>query len=119
MEELTKVEERIMQIFWTIKKGFVKDVIEQIDDGNKPPYNTISSVVRILVKKGYLDYRAYGKTYEYYPTTSKMEYRKIYLKKMISGYFGDSPASLLSFIVKEEELTKEEIKELKEIIDNI
>ena len=63
MEELTKAEERIMQLFWNLKKAFVKDVIEQIPDEPRPPYNTISSVVRILVSKGYLNYKAYGKTY--------------------------------------------------------
>lgn len=119
MEELTKAEERVMQIFWKIKKGFVNDVIEQIDDENKPPYNTISSVVRILVKKGYLKYKAYGKTYEYFPSISKKDYRKTHLKKMLSGYFSDSPASLLSYIVKEEELSQEEIKKLKDIIDGM
>jgi BlaI family transcriptional regulator, penicillinase repressor len=119
MEELTKAEERIMLIFWNLKKAFVKDVIEQIADSPKPPYNTISSVVRILVNKGYLKFKAYGKTYEYYPAISKSEYRKIQFKKIISGYFGDSPASLLSFIIKEEKLTKEEIEKLKEIINKI
>lgn len=119
MEELTKAEERIMQIVWNLKKAFVKDVIEHIPDETKPPYNTISSVVRILVNKGYLKYKAYGKTYEYYPAISKSEYRKIQLKKVILGYFSDSPASLLSFIVKEEKLSQEEIEKLKEIINKI
>ncbi len=119
MEELTKTEERIMMIFWKLKKGFVKDVIEEIRELPKPPYNTISSVVRILVSKGYLSFRAYGKTYEYYPKITKSEYRKIELKKIISGYFSDSPASLLSFMVKEENLSKEEIDKLKDIINKI
>jgi BlaI family penicillinase repressor len=119
MEELTKAEERIMLIFWNLKKAFVKDVIEEITDTPKPPYNTISSVARILASKGYLKYKAYGKTYEYYPAITKSEYRKIQFKKIISGYFGDSPASLLSFIVKEEKLSKEEIEKLKEIINRI
>lgn len=117
MEELTKTEERIMQIFWKLKKAFVKDVIEHLPDDPKPPYNTISSVVRLLEKKGYLGYKAYGKTYEYYPTISKGEYRKLYIKKLLSGYFDNSPVSLLSFIVEEEKLSKEEIAELKKIID--
>ena len=119
MEELTKAEERIMMIFWKLKKGFVKDVIDEIRELPKPPYNTISSVVRILVSKGYLSFEAYGKTYEYYPTITKSEHRKIELKKIISGYFSDSPASLLSFMVKEEKLSKVEIDKLKKIINNI
>ena len=76
-------------------------------------------MVRILVSKGYLSFKAYGKTYEYYPTINKSDYRKIELKKIISGYFSDSPASLLSFMVKEEKLSKEEIDKLKEIINKM
>ena len=117
IEELTKAEERIMQVFWKLKKAFVKDVIEELPDDPKPPYNTISSVVRILEKKGYLGYKAYGKTYEYFPAISKAEYRKMYIKKLLSGYFDNSPASLLSFIVKEENLSEEEIEKLKAMID--
>ncbi len=117
MDELTKVEERIMQVFWKLKKAFVKDVIEALPDEPKPPYNTISSVVRILEKKGYLGYTAYGKTHEYFPAISKVAYRKMFMKKLLSGYFDNSPASLLSFMVKEENLSEEEIQKLKDIID--
>ncbi|MEO0334484.1 MAG: BlaI/MecI/CopY family transcriptional regulator [Bacteroidota bacterium] len=92
-----------------MKKAFVKDVIEQLPDNPKPPYNTISSVVRLLEKKGYLEYKAYGKTHEYYPVVSKGEYRKLYIKKLLSGYFDNSPVSLLSYMVEEEKLTEEEI----------
>ncbi len=119
MIELTNTEERIIQIFWKIKKGFVKDVIEQMPNNPKPPYNTVSSIIRVLVNKGYLKYKAYGKTYEYYPTISKAEYRKTQFKKMITSYFSDSPVSLLSFIVKEESLSKEEIQQLKDLINKI
>ncbi len=116
MEELTKVEERIMQQLWKLKKAFVKDIIEELQDDPKPPYNTISSVIRILVNKGYVKYKAYGKTYEYSPAISKAEYRNTRLKKIMSNYFGNSPASLVSHIVKEESLSKEEIRQLKKLI---
>jgi predicted transcriptional regulator len=119
MEELTKVEERIMIIFWKLKKAFVKDVIAELSDEPKPPYNTISSVARILAGKGYLKFKAYGKTYEYYPAITQAFYRKIKLNKLLSGHFGNSPASLLSFIVKEEKLSKEEIEKLRDIINKI
>jgi predicted transcriptional regulator len=119
MEELTKVEEKIMMIFWRLKKAFVKDVLAELPDEPKPPYNTISSVTRILAGKGYLKFKAYGKTYEYYPAVSQAHYRKLKVKKMLSGHFGNSPASLLSFIIKEEKLSKEEINKLKEIINKI
>jgi BlaI family transcriptional regulator, penicillinase repressor len=119
MEELTKVEERIMILFWKLKKAFVKDIIAEMPDKPKPPYNTISSVARILAGKGYLKFKAYGKTYEYYPAISQADYRKFKLKKMLSGYFGDSPASLLSFMINEEKLSTKEIEKMKEIINNI
>lgn len=119
MEELTKAEERIMLIFWKLKKAFVKDVLAEIQDKPKPPYTTISSVARILASKGYLNYNTYGKTYEYYPAISQADYRKIKVKKILSGYFGDSPASLLSFMVNEDKLSKKEIEKMKEIIKHI
>jgi len=119
MEELTKAEEKIMVIFWKLKKAFVKDIIAEFPDEQKPPYNTISSVTRILANKGYLKFKAYGKTYEYYPAVTQAYYRKLKVKKMLSAQFGNSPASLLSFIIKEEKLSKEEINKLKEIINEI
>jgi BlaI family transcriptional regulator, penicillinase repressor len=119
MEELTKAEEKIMMIFWKLKKAFVKDVLAEMPDEQKPPYNTISSVTRILAGKGYLKFKAYGKTYEYYPAVTQAYYRKLKVKKMLSGHFGNSPASLLSFIIKEEKLSKEEIDKLKAIINEI
>ena len=117
MEELTKTEERIMQVFWNLKTAFVKDIIANLDEEPKPPYNTISSVVRILEKKGYLGFKAYGKTYEYFPIITKSEYRKLTFKKMISGYFDNSVENLLSFMVKEEKFSDDELKKIRDIID--
>ena len=117
MEELTKTEERVMQVLWKLKQCFVKDIIDALPDDPKPPYNTISSVVRLLEKKGYVGYKAYGKTYEYFPQISKTEYRKIFFRKMISGYFDNSVESLLSFMVKEEQLNEADINKIKDIIN--
>jgi BlaI family penicillinase repressor len=117
MEELTKTEERVMQVLWNLKKAFVKDIIEAMPEDPKPPYNTISSVVRLLEKKGYVAYKAYGKTYEYFPAISKAEYRKASFKKIFTGYFDNSVESLLSFMVKEQKLGEDDIKKIKEMID--
>lgn len=117
MEELTKTEERVMQVLWKLKQCFVKDIIDALPDDPKPPYNTISSVVRLLEKKEYVGYKAYGKTYEYFPLISKTEYRKEFFKKMISGYFDNSVESLLSFMVSEKELGEEDINKIKDIIN--
>ena len=117
MEELTKAEERIMQVIWKLQKAFVKDIIDELEEEPKPPYNTISSIVRLLEKKGYISYKAYGKTYEYFPAITKEDYTKTTFSKMFSGYFDSSPASLLSFMVKEEKLSAADIAELKALID--
>ena len=117
MEELTKTEERIMQVLWRLNKAFVKDIIDELDEQPKPPYNTISSIVRLLEKKGYIAYKAYGKTYEYFPVISKDEYTKTTFSKLFSGYFDSSPASLLSFMVKEEKLSAKDIEELQALIN--
>ena len=116
MEELTKTEEKIMQILWDLKKGFVKDVIAKMPDP-KPPYNTISSVIRILEGKGFVDHNAYGKTHEYFPIISKVAYSKFTLKNVIKNYFGGSYEKLVSFMVNEKDLSDTEIKEIKDIID--
>lgn len=117
MEELTKTEERIMQVVWKLKKAFIKDIINALPDDPKPPYNTISSVVRLIEKKGYIGFKAYGKTHEYFPLVSKSEYRKAYFRKLLTGYFDNSVESLMSFMVREQKLTEEDIAKIKDIID--
>ena len=117
MEELTKTEERVMLVLWKLRKAFVKDVIEQLTDDPKPPYNTISSVVRILERKGYLGFKAYGKTYEYYPLISKAAYRAASLKRMVTQYFDNSAVDLVSFVVKEESLTPTEVQQLLNMLN--
>jgi BlaI family transcriptional regulator, penicillinase repressor len=118
MEELTKTEEKIMQIIWSLEKCLVRDIIDQLPEEPKPPYNTISSVVRLLEGKDFLGYKAYGKTYEYFPKISKEEYKQFTFKKVFANYFDSSAESLLSFMVKKENLSKEEIQKLRNIIDN-
>jgi len=117
METLTKKEEEIMQILWNLKKGFVKDVIEHLEDDPKPPYNTISSLVRQLEKKGFVGYTAYGKTYEYYPLISKMAYRKHLFTRFISDYFENSYQNVVSYMVTDKELSDDDVSELKRIIE--
>ena len=117
MEELTKTEERVMLVLWKLRQAFVNDVIEHLSDEPRPPYNTISSVVRILERKGYLGFKAYGKTHEYYPLISKAAYRAASLKRMLTQYFDNSPADLVSFMVKEEALSSAEKQQLLDMLN--
>ena len=117
MEELTKTEEPIMQALWKLKKAFVKDLIEHLPEDPKPPYNTVSSVVRILERKGYVGFTAYGKTYEYFPLISKAQYRANTLKRMLARYFDNSPAALVSYMV-EETLSPKELEQLRKLLND-
>lgn len=115
MKQLTKAEEQVMQILWEIKKGFVKDVLDKISKP-KPAYNTISTIIRILEKKGFVSYKAYGKTHEYFPIVEKNQYRSFYLKTMVSGYFGGSFERLVSFFAKDNDM---DIHEMEELLKNV
>lgn len=115
MKELTRAEEEIMQVLWALGKGFVKDVIDELPVP-KPAYNTVSTIVRILEKKGFVAHRAYGKTYEYYPVVSKDEYKKRYLKSFLKRYFGDSFPELVSFFAGERDVSLKELEELRGLL---
>jgi BlaI family penicillinase repressor len=118
MKELTKAEDQIMQILWDLKHAFVKDIIEKMPDP-KPAYNTVSTIVRILEKKGFVGYKAYGKTHEYFPLVPKEKYTRFYLNNMIKGYFNGSVQNLVSFFVKENNLNLNEIDQLMEELENL
>lgn len=118
IRELTKAEEEIMQELWKMEKGFVKDVIERLPEP-KPAYNTVSTIIRILEQKGFVDHVAYGKTYEYFPIISKDDYRKFATGKLMSGYFGGSLKQMVSFFVKEEEIDLKEANEIMALLDKM
>ena len=103
LKELTKAEDQVMQILWDLKNAFVKDIVERMPDP-KPAYNTISTIVRILETKGFVDHKAYGKTHEYFPVISKEKYTKFYLNNMLKGYFDGSFQNLVSFFARENKL---------------
>ncbi|MFD2247038.1 BlaI/MecI/CopY family transcriptional regulator [Pontibacter ruber] len=111
MKELTKAEEEIMQILWKIEKGFVKDIIEQLPEP-RPAYNTVSTIVRILEKKGFVGYTAFGKSHEYYPLIAEDKYKSFFLKNFMSGYFGGSFEKLVSFFAKDNNLNTKELDQL-------
>ena len=115
MKTLTKAEEQVMQILWLLKKGFVKDVIEQMSEP-KPAYNTVSTIIRILEKKGFVDHKSYGKTYEYFPKVSKQEYSSFGLKNLLSNYFEGSFERLASFFAKENNLEIGDVDELMKYV---
>ena len=117
MKELTKAEEQVMQILWRLKKGFVKDLLAEMT-APKPAYNTVSTIVRILEKKGFVSHKAYGKTHEYFPVIEKDKYKTFYLKNFVGNYFGGSFNNLVSFFAKSNDLSINEIEELLKHVDS-
>jgi len=118
MKELTKAEDQIMQILWTLEKGFVKDIVEQMPEP-KPAYNTVSTIVRILEKKGFIGYKAYGKTHEYFPLIAKEKYTRFYLNNMVKGYFNGSVQNLVSFFAKENKMDVQDIDMLMKQLEEL
>jgi len=118
IKELTRAEEQLMQVLWQLKKGFVKDVIEQLPEP-KPAYNTVSTIIRILETKGFVDHIAYGKSHEYYPIISKEEYQNFATDKLMSGYFDNSVKHMLSYFVKKEKIDLKEADEIMKLIEKL
>lgn len=115
MEKLTKAEEEIMRIIWELAPCTVADIrnyIEQEQGLPKPPHSTVSTLVANISKKGYLAHKAYGRTYVYSAKVSKDDYSRGRLKKFVNNFFEGSMDSLVSFLVKEDELSVEELSEL-------
>jgi len=116
MKELTKAEEQIMQVLWRLEKGFVKDVIDRLPEP-KPAYNTVSTIVRILEKKGFVAHNAYGRTHEYFPTVSREDYKKKFLKSFIKRYFGNSFQEMVSFFASDRDISLGEMEEIRELLN--
>ncbi|MCU0472738.1 MAG: BlaI/MecI/CopY family transcriptional regulator [Bacteroidales bacterium] len=116
MRELTRAEEEVMQVLWKIRKGFVKDILKHFDEP-KPAYNTVSTIIRILQDKGFVDHKAYGRTHEYFPVVSKDEYSKSHLNSFVNDYFSNSFEKMVSFFAREKEISVKEMQEIMKIME--
>jgi predicted transcriptional regulator len=116
MKELTKAEEQVMQYIWELEKGFLKDIVEKFPEP-KPAYTTISTVIRVLVKKGFINFNTYGKVHEYYPLISKSSYSKQSFRNFMSNFFNNSSKNFASFFTKDNDLTLTELEEMRTLID--
>jgi BlaI family transcriptional regulator, penicillinase repressor len=116
MKEFTKAEEQIMQVLWQLEKAFVKEIVEQMPDP-KPAYNTVSTIIRILETKEFVNHEAFGKNFRYYPLISKDEYSKFYLKNFIGNYFSNSYKQMVSFFTAKDSMSVKEMEEIRQMID--
>ena len=111
--QLTRAEEQVMQILWDRKEGLVKDIRDGFEDP-KPARNTVSTVLRILEKKGFVGHKAYGNVHLYHPLVSKRDYSKKQLFSLMESYFNNSFPAMASFFAREKDLTVRELEELLE-----
>ncbi|SNR16435.1 BlaI/MecI/CopY family transcriptional regulator [Tenacibaculum jejuense] len=116
MNKLTKPEEQIMHYLWKLKKAFLKDIVDEFPEP-KPAYTTISTVVRVLVKKQFIDYKTFGKTREYYPLITKKKYFNEYMQDVIYSFFNGSSGKFASYFTENENLNLSELEEIKLLIE--
>lgn len=115
MKVLTKAEEQIMQVMWKIEKGFLRDIVDAMP-APKPHQNTVATLLKILVEKEFVNVTVLGRQHLYEPLIGKDEYSKKTMKQMVKGYFGGSFSNVVSFMVKENNISIEELEEILEQI---
>ena len=111
IKSLTKAEEDIMQFIWRLERCTVSNILDLMKEP-RPPHSSISSIVRILERKGFVDHKSYGRTYEYFPLITREDYSRRSVSSLIKDYFNGSTQQLVSFLVDKEETTIEELQEL-------
>lgn len=116
MEKLTHQEETVMLYIWQLKECVVKDILNTMDEP-KPPYTTVASIVRNLEQKGYLHSKKYGNVYVYTPKIKEEAYKKAFMSSIVKSYFENSYKEMVSFFVKEEQLSSKDLAEIIKLIE--
>jgi BlaI family transcriptional regulator, penicillinase repressor len=118
MVTLTKAEEKIMMILWDIEKGFIKDILDQYPDP-KPPYNSVSTIVRVLVQKEIVGFTAYGNSHQYHPLISKEAYSKGQLSRLVKDYYDNSLSQVVNFFSESKKLDEKELDEAMKMLEDL
>ncbi len=118
MTILTKAEEQVMQILWKEKEGFVKDLLQHFPEP-KPAYNTVSTIIRILEKKGFVEHRSFGKSHQYYPLISREQYRNERFSSLMKNYFNNSMQQALSHFGKSGSMNMKEADEIIQMMEEL
>ena len=116
MNKLTRAEEQVMQVLWEMQKGLVKDMLDKLPEP-KPAYNTVSTIIRILEKKGFVDHKAYGTTYEYFPIVKKEDYANFHFSDFMKNYFNDSFPRMAAFFARENNLSMDDMEEIMRLTE--
>ena len=114
-QELTRAELEIMQILWSLGRGFVNDVLAVMPEP-KPAYNTVSTIIRILEKKGFVAHNSYGKSHEYYPLVDKDSYTGCFMNSVLNNFFDGSASRMVSFLSSNKSISLEEADEIMKML---
>ena len=117
MKELTKAEEQVMQVLWSIGQGFANEIMAAFPEP-KPAYNTVLTIIKILENKGFVKHETFCRANRYSPTVSKEEYSQNFLGSVVERYFNNSYLDLVSAFAKKENFSLEELESLKKMIDD-
>lgn len=117
-KELTKAEEQIMQILWKSEKAFIKDILEHFDDP-KPAYTTVATIVKILERKGFVSYKAYGNAFQFYPLISKDDYSKTHVNSIFKKYFKSSIKDVVSFFADNNKVQVNDIDDAIKVLTEL
>lgn len=115
--QLSKTEEQVMQLLWKLKKAFMRDLLAEFPEP-KPATTTVATLLKRMKNKGYIDYKLYGKTREYYPLVKKSDYFSKHVNGLIKNFFNNSASQFASFFTEETELSVSELEELRKLIDS-
>ena len=118
MTTLTRAEEQVMQILWQEKEGFVKELLEHFPEP-RPAYNTVSTIIRILEKKGFVGHRSYGKSHQYFPLVTREQYRNDQLSSLMRDYFNNSMKQVLSHFGKSGKMNVREADDIIRMMEEI
>ncbi len=113
--KLTRAEEQIMQVLWDLEEAFVREILDRLEEP-RPAYNTVSTIVRILEKKGFVGHHAYGKSHKYYPLVSREDYTRTTMKDFVKNYFGNSFEQMVSFFARGKDIDLKEMEDIMRIM---
>ena len=115
---LTPLELKVMNLLWTKKKAFVKELLENWpNDEKKPAYNTISTIIRLLEDKGFVAHESFGRTHRYFPKITKFAYQKTHLSSVLANVFSGSTSSLVSALLENEQIDEGDLTDIQDLID--
>jgi predicted transcriptional regulator len=114
--ELTTAEEQVMKYLWKLEKAFFKELMEQFPEP-RPAVTTVNTLLKRMIDKGFVAYKLYGNSREYYPVVKKNDYFAKHINGLIKNFFNNSAGQFASFFTSETNLSQEDLNKLKELVE--